>query len=146
MKDTLFPSQIKQNNIEQRTQLLLKRWKHWWHYFHFNHLTHLSECFRVLLWLERDSSRKDGRSASQRSGQAVGVLGKFPQAPPRWKARYTSLGDRALWDRLGGTQPQHTRQRAFWISWFLKAYMGKYIQFLKVWYGLLINMYLFREA
>ena len=79
--------------------------------------------FRVLLWLERDSSRKDGRSASQRSGQAVGVLGKFPQAPPRWKARYTSLGDRALWDRLGGTQPQHTRQRAFWISWFLKAYM-----------------------
>lgn len=33
----------------------------------------------------------------------------------------TSLGVRALWATLAGTQPQHTSHKAFWISWFLKA-------------------------
>lgn len=35
----------------------------------------------------------------------------------------TSLGVRARWATLAGTQPQHTSHSAFWISWFLKAYM-----------------------
>lgn len=33
----------------------------------------------------------------------------------------TSLGVRARWATLAGTQPQHTSHSAFWISWFLKA-------------------------
>lgn len=59
-------------------------------------------------------------------GQAVEVLGKCSiecAYPVSGVCCYTSLGDRALWERLEGMQPQQMRQRAFWISWFLKAYI-----------------------
>ena len=72
------------------------------------------------LLLER-SSVKNLREGNHWPSWAIGTLSIV--SIPWGEGCYVSLGDWALWDSVEGMHPQQMRQRAFWISWFLKECM-----------------------